>query len=135
MNKLILFVLFIISWYYFLFVNFVDKNEVVRSSPVLRARLGTVFWHSADNSGVAGGTKEGQYHLYCYYPQSNTQYRAKAGEYILKRVGNLKDCDGWLGKVILYEGTWVSEKEKIWWNGQQKIEEELATAKANANQI
>ncbi|MBI4036309.1 hypothetical protein HY386_00325 [Candidatus Daviesbacteria bacterium] len=135
MNKLILFGLFIISWYYLLFVNFVDKNEVVHNSPVLRARLGTILWHSADDNGVAGGTKKGQDHVYCFYPQNSTQYRGKAGEYILKRASSLKDCNGWLGKVVLYEGVWVSEREKIWWNGQQRIEEELATVKTNVNQI
>lgn len=106
----------IISLYYLALVQFFPAEDDISEFPSLRARLGTVMWHSSDYGGVD--------HLYCYYPKSETGYNNKAGEYLLKRVQQLTDCQGWLGLVNFKEGSWVSEREKVWWSQHQKAADE-----------
>lgn len=126
-DKLLLLIL-LFAWYYFFAQFFIIKGIKIENSPQLRARLGTILWHSSDRNGR---TDEAIYdpnsvaHTYCYYPKGSTQYFNKSGEYIIKREDS-GDCSGWLGQAIFYEGYWVSEKEKIWWSKEQRLEENLA---------
>lgn len=115
--KILTLILFLIGWYFVVFSVFIQKDNRVGDSPQLRARLGTILSHTSD-----GGGEE---HLYCYYPKNTAIYPNKAGEYIIKRVSNLEDCSDWLGAVTFNEGSWVSEREKIWWSTKQKIGEDL----------
>lgn len=117
MKRGLLLIIFFISWYLLFYQVFISKNSDSVNSPELRARLGTILWHS---SGI-----DGPPHIYCYYPKGSTQYQNKSGEYIIKREDS-GDCSGWYGKAVFNEGSWVSEKEKIWWNQQQKLEDNLA---------
>ena len=76
--------------------------------PFLRARLGTILHHSSDQGGVA--------HNYCYYPKNGIS------KLIIQRVDN-GDCSNWYGQIILYEGDWVSEREKYWWSRKQHLKD------------
>lgn len=117
--KIISFFLFLIVWYYLCFTNFIEKDFTNQDSPQLRARFGTILWHSSD--------KGGEEHLYCYYPKGVAAYPNKGGEYIIKRVEKMEDCKNWFGMATFNEGAWVSEREKIWWSKSQKIGEDLIT--------
>lgn len=120
-------ILLLISWYYLFYQLFLVKDLQNEDSPQLRARLGTILWHSSDRNGETNDTTyypKPVAHTYCYYPKGSTQYSNKSGEYIIKRVDD-DNCDGWYGQAVFYESYWVSEKEKIWWNKDQKINEEL----------
>ena len=108
--------IFLVFWYYLSYLIFFHKDLSVGDSPELRARLGTILSHSSDRNGLS--------HTYCYYPKGSTQYSNKGGEYIIKREDN-GDCSGWYGKVIFNEGGWVSEREKIWWSKEQKLQDNL----------
>ncbi len=101
-------VLFLSIYYAFTFQVFANRTYV-KDPPEFRARLGTILYHT-DTPGTA-------FHTYCYYPTSAVSYPHKAGEYIIKRVSSFKDCEGWLGTAIFKEGWWVSEREKLWWDG------------------
>lgn len=76
---------------------------------MLRTRLGTILHHSSDEGEVA--------HIYCYYPKAAT-----GSKIILKRQDS-GDCSNWFGQIILYEGWWVSEKEKFWWSREQHLKD------------
>lgn len=52
-------------------------------------------------------------HTYCYYPGGNVNFAGKGNEYIIKRVSDLKDCQGWFGTFQAQEAFGISEKEKI----------------------
>lgn len=84
----------------------------VQEYPALRHRLGTIMHHSSANQGVD--------HLYCYYPSSVHIFEHKSGEYLIKRARSLTECSSWHGAAIFTEGSWVSEREKIWWSETQK---------------
>ncbi|MBI2601151.1 hypothetical protein HYW42_04300 [Candidatus Daviesbacteria bacterium] len=130
MFKLILITyIFFNLWYFLVVTSFTEKTAKINDSPVLRARLGTVLWHSGDRAQNASG------HLYCLYPSGQNIFDNKRGEYIIKRAENIEECQGWYGKVILYEGPWVSEREKIWWNKNQMIEENFASLAKPIEQI
>ncbi len=120
---------FLNLWYFVVYTNLIEKKDHVDDSPVLRARLGTILWHSGDR------TTNGSYHLYCFYPSSKANYDNKSGEYIIKRANKLDECNNWYGKAMIYEGSWVSEKEKLWWSKEQKLEEELAAVEKSYNQL
>lgn len=107
--KMFTFVLIFLGGYYlFTFAAFASKSYT-KEPQEFRARLGTILYLT-DTPGTA-------YHTYCYYPTSEVEYPHKSGEYIIKRVSSYKDCKGWLGTAIYKEGSWVSEREKIWWDG------------------
>ncbi len=118
--------IFLLGWCYFSYQIFFHKTDPAEDSPVLRARLGTILWHSSG--------KDGPSHTYCYYPKGSTQYTNKGGEYIIKREDS-EDCSGWYGQVTFNEGYWVSEREKIWWSEEQKMQEELASIQHKVNNI
>lgn len=125
-NQKLFLLIFLLSWYYIFYLIFFNKNSIVEEYPQLRARFGTILSHSSDRNGRAG---EAMYdpnsvpHNYCYYPKGATQYSNMGGEYIIKREDS-GDCKGWYGQVIFYEGSWVSEREKIWWNKEQQLAEQ-----------
>jgi hypothetical protein len=130
-------VIFLFAWYFFAYNLFIYKDEEVGDSPQLRARLGTILWHSSDKDGKTGDAASDPTavaHTYCYYPKSSTIYTNKGGEYIIKRTDD-GDCSGWMGEAVFHEGSWVSEKEKIWWNKNQKLEEQLATNQQKSSNI
>lgn len=114
--RLFLFV-FLGIWYYLSYLIFFNQGVRLDDSPSLRTRLGTILWHSSDLGG--------EEHTYCYYPKGSTEYPKKGGEYIIKREDS-GNCEGFYGQAIFAEGSWVSEREKIWWSKDQRIEEELA---------
>lgn len=96
-----------------------------KAFPYLRERLGTILSHSdverkRNQKFIDLDNKE--FHVYCYYPSSSTEFSNKSGEYIIKRVENYSDCQGWHGVAQFREGPWVSEIEKIWWSKEQKAE-------------
>ncbi len=128
-NSKLLLLLFLVSWYYLSYQFFLYKNSAVGSSPELRSRFGTILSHSSDNSDP-----NAKAHTYCYYPKGSTQYSGKSGEYIIKREGS-GECSGWYGAAIFYEGSWVSEIEKIWWSKTQKLEDNLTKAELESNNI
>lgn len=118
---------FLLCWYYLSFQVFFHKDYLVEDTPELRARFGTIMWHSSDRNGRTGeavADPGAVTHIYCYYPKGSTQYPGKSGEYIIKREDS-GDCTGWYGQAIFYEGSWVSEREKIWWSKNQKLQEDL----------
>lgn len=130
-------VLFLAFWYYLSYQFFIYKSDVVGDSPQLRARFGTILSHSSDSNGKAGEAihdPNAKAHTYCYYPKGSTQYSGKSGEYIIKREDN-GQCSGWYGAIIFYEGSWVSEKEKIWWSKTQKLEDNLTKAEGKSSNI
>lgn len=104
-------------YYSLIFSNLIQKNPM-EEFPILRDRLGTIMWHS---SGTDKNT-----HLYCYYPSSSEDYKNKGGEYIIKRAKSIEDCNNWMGMAVFNEPKWVSEREKIWWNKEMLIQENLA---------
>lgn len=116
MHRLIyLLPLLLIFIYYSLFYFiFIQKDEPEVEDKTLRARFGTIMWHSSDIYVPERAYLRKQV-IYCYYPTSGASYQNKGGEFIIKKVHNLKDCDQWLGMVIFEEEEWVSEREKIWW--------------------
>ncbi len=91
----IFFLLFLSLWYYICYISFIEPHEETHN--YLKARLGTILWHSSDYGG--------EEHVYCYYP--------KKGTGMIKRVQKFDDCSDFLGITIFYEGHWVTEKEKI----------------------
>ncbi len=121
-----LLLLFLFIWYYLSNLIFIHKNTEIEDSPQLRARLGTILSHSSDRNGRSGEAifdPNATAHTYCYYPKGATQYSNKSGEYIIKRQDD-GDCKGWYGMAIFHEGSWVSEREKIWWSKEQQLEEQ-----------
>ncbi len=136
-REFFLLILGIFTWYSFSYQLFISKVEDVGESPQLRARLGTILWHSSDKNGKTGGAvsdPNAVAHTYCYYPKGDTTYPNKSGEFIIKREDKA-DCSGWYGQAIFHEGSWVSEREKIWWNKDQKLEEELASKNNKQDKI
>lgn len=121
-------VLFLITFYLGLF--YLGFYQVIgeTSYPILRDRLGTILSHSSD---VYSGSVNADHHdhLYCYYPSSQAVYRNKGGEFILLRVASIEDCRDFFGITIFNEGSWVSEREKIWWSKSNKLEDELVKRK------
>ncbi len=79
--------------------------------PSLKHRLGITLWHSGD--------KGGQPHLYCVYPKSSATILNRSGEYILKRADSFLDCRFWFTMLIFNEPEGVTEKDKIWWNEEE----------------
>lgn len=121
--KLILTILFILTAYYFVvYVNFVQKHPI-DEFPALRARFGTIVYHSSDKDGVFQGSyndPNSVEHTYCYYPKGSTQYPNKGGEYIIKLVEDPLECSrDWYGSFTAQEGSWISEKEKLWLTRQE----------------
>lgn len=128
--------LFLIVYYYLCYISFVKKYPF-SEFPALRVRWGTMMHHSSDSQGrYAGAVNDPKAieHIYCYWPKGDTQYPNKGGEYIIKRQDD-GNCNGWFGKAIIPEGWWVSEKEKLWWSLEQKLEDDLANAKMRIHQI
>lgn len=97
---------------FYLWIGFV--SFILKSGPesrVLRARLGTVLWHSSDENGVyraAYQNLEAVDHTYCYYPKG-----AAASHVMLMRKDD-GDCSNYMGEAIIRESAWVSEREKYW---------------------
>lgn len=128
--------LFLMMYYYLCYISFIKKYPF-SEFPALRARWGTMMHHSSDGLGKYAGAvndPNAVEHIYCYWPRGDIQYFNKGGEYIIKRQDD-GNCDGWFGKAIMYEGWWVSEREKLWWSLEQKLEEDLKTAKMEMHQI
>lgn len=115
---------FLMAWFYIFNQVFINKDALVGESPALRVRLGTILWHSSDTKNFQPINNLST-HIYCYYPKSQAVYDNKGGEYIIKKVEDLKECRDWYGSVILNEGVWVSEREKIWWSQSQKLGDDL----------
>ncbi len=91
----IFFILFLSLWYYICYISFIEPHGEADNS--LKERLGTILWHSSDYGG--------EEHVYCYYP--------KKGNVIIKRVQKIDECGDFLGIAIFYEGSLVTEKDKI----------------------
>lgn len=135
-DKLLLLIL-LFGWYYLFHQLFLIKDIQVGDSPQLRARLGTILWHSSDRNDKTDQAifdPNSVAHTYCYYPKGSTQYSNKSGEYIIKRVDN-GDCNGWYGQASFHEASWVSEKEKIWWSREQRIEDNLVKLQQKPNTL
>lgn len=117
---------FLVLYYTVCYYTFVYKGEL-REFPTLRARFGTIIYHSSNVNGVYQGAfndPNAVEHTYCYYPKGSTQYAGKGGEYIIKRVDSFWECnEGWYGSFTAKEGWWVSEKEKLWWSEEQYLTE------------
>ncbi len=111
----------VFSYLIIAYVSFISPNPI-REFPSLRARLGTILWHSSDRTTSPNLTTR-EIHIYCYYPSKDADYTNKGGEYLLKRVSVLEDCSQWHGAVFLEEDEWVSEREKIWWSDQNVAED------------
>lgn len=109
------FVLFFALFYSLVYINFLDSRNSWEY-PQLRARLGTILYHPEHQTPATNF----DYHSYCYYPSSQVSYPDKSGEYIIKRVQSIEDCQGWFGVMSIPEGKWVSEREKLWWLSSQK---------------
>lgn len=108
---------FVFLTYYGIVYNvFIDKNKPLEL-PALRARLGTILWHSTDSRNPNDILEN---HIYCFYPSGNASYPYKAGEYILKRVEDYIECKDWFGIAIIKENRPNSELQKIWW-GKEPI--------------
>lgn len=103
-----------VGFYGAMFLTFGNHKSHQSNENVLTHRFGTIMWHSSDKNGVFQGNVDGRFHIYCYYPTKDADHEPK-GEYIIKKVRNLKDCRNWLGTVIFREDAWVSEKEKLYW--------------------
>lgn len=115
--------LFIVGFYFVAYTVFLKKDRG-EEFPILRERLGTILFNSSkDHSGLTALDLKND-HIYCYYPGGAAVYPGKSGEYIIRKVTHLLDCQGWYGAAIFSEGNWVSEIEKIWWSKQQKIVED-----------
>lgn len=108
LNLLLITAIFLAGYYLVVYRVFASTSTS-KDLPQFRARLGTILYHT-DTPGTA-------YHTYCYYPTSHINFDHRGSEYILKRVNTYKDCQGWLGIAIYKEGWWVSEREKLWWDG------------------
>lgn len=114
----------IVSFYFIGYTTFLKKDRG-EEFPILRERLGTILFNSSkDHTGLTTSDHKKD-HIYCYYPGSGAVYPGKAGEYIIRKVDDISYCQGWYGAAIFKEGNWVSEIEKIWWNKQQKIVEDI----------
>lgn len=122
---------FLFGYYLFVALAFIVKNPI-EEFPSLRARFGTIIWHSEDKDGVLNAAVGAELHTYCYYPSSDANFQNKGGEYILRRVKNYKECNNWYGIVELRESYWVSEREKIWWSKEQHISDSLAKKENNS---
>lgn len=108
---------------YFLVVYFtLIASRPISEYPSLRARIGTILWHSSDRTTSPWLTTQ-EIHIYCYYPSGKAEFPNKGGEYLLKRVSVVSDCDNWYGAVFIEEDKWVSEREKIWWDEQNVAED------------
>ncbi|MDO8576731.1 MAG: hypothetical protein Q7R82_00125 [Candidatus Daviesbacteria bacterium] len=124
-------ILFLAGYYYFMYISFIKKYPT-QEFPSLRVGLGTMMSHSSDRLGRYAGAIDdpnGVDHTYCYYPKASAQSKV-----LIKRQDN-GDCSDWYGKVIFREGWWVSEREKNWWSLEQKLEEDLKTAKMEIHQL
>jgi len=107
MYKLIVAVSLLLSIYLYLTYSLFFYDPKQPEYPALRNRIGTILSHSSDSGGVA--------HTYCYYPKSSADFNSQ-NEYLLMRVSTLSECQNWFGASVFYEGPWVSEIEKLWWN-------------------
>ena len=121
-KTILLTIIFLTFWFSTCYFAFIKKSEP-SEFPLLRARLGTIIYHSSDANGVYEGAlndPNAVWHTYCYYPKGSTQYENKSGEYLIKRADSFWECnEGWYGSFMAKEGWWVSEKEKIWWSEEQ----------------
>ena len=119
LGLILIFLIIHLSVFYFAFL----KKSELTEFPALRARFGTIVYHSSNANRVYEGAfndPNAVNHTYCYYPKESTQYQGKSGEYIIKRVDSFWECnEGWYGSFTAREGWWVSEKEKIWWSQEQ----------------
>lgn len=117
-------------FYITIFNVFYSKKEA-EAFPHLRARFGTILSHSSDINSKTG-INSLEEHAYCYYPSSQASFNNKSGEYIIKKVTSFEECSSWLGAVIFTEGSWVSEREKLWWNMDMKYQENLASTQSKS---
>lgn len=121
----------LLTLYYVTIFNIFYSKEEAEAFPHLRARFGTILSHSSDINKKTDKNFQEE-HVYCYYPKSQTNFINKSGEYIIKRVTSFAECSSWLGTVIFNEGSWVSEREKLWWNMEMKYQENLASAQSKS---
>lgn len=129
-------VLYLVGHYYLIYISAIKKYPY-SEFPALRVRWGTMMHHSSDGQGRYAGAVDDPKavaHIYCYWPKGGIQYPNRGGEYIIKRQDD-GNCEGWYGKAIIYEGWWVSEREKLWWSLAQKLEDDLAIAKVELHEI
>lgn len=119
-----LIVALLLGGFYFLGYNAFLKKDRGEEFPILRQRLGTILYNSSTDHSEKTDLASKKDHVYCYYPSSDATYPGKAGEYIIRKVATVEECQGWYGAAIFNEGNWVSEIEKIWWSKQQKIAED-----------
>lgn len=114
-----------VSGYVLTGLNMFQSKPESQEFPALRERFGTILSHSdaqQKRNQIYVDLDNKEFHTYCYYPSSATEYSNKSGEYIIKRVENFDDCQGWHGIAQFREGPWVSEIEKIWWSKEQKAQ-------------
>lgn len=121
-------------WFYLFYQIFIFKDYSTGDSPSLRTRFGTILWHSEDPKNYQQVDNLSS-HIYCYYPKSQAVYENKGGEYIIKRVEDIKECQDWYGSVVLNEGAWVSEREKLWWSKSQKAGDDLVSLNKPLNTL
>lgn len=110
----------LLGGFYFLGYSAFLKKDRGEEFPILRHRMGTILYNSSKDHTGETNLNSKKDHVYCYYPGSGVVYPGKSGEYIIKKVANLNECQGWYGTVVFNEGHWVSEIEKIWWSKLQK---------------
>ena len=117
-HKTFLILFLIIFWFSWIkLISFLFMSTSIEY-PSLRARLGTVLSHSSDGNGQFLGAiydSNAHIHNYCLYPKPEANAKV-----ILERRDN-EDCSKWYGQLIFYEGWWVSEIEKFWWDRKQHI--------------
>lgn len=121
---------FLTGFYLFSYFAFLYKPASTEF-PYLRERLGTILSQSStplhqkfDHIPHSFYDSTQAFHVYCYYPSAEITFPNKSGEYIIRRVDDISDCQGWYGAAIFREGNWVSEIEKLWWNKDQYLVEQ-----------
>ena len=81
------------------------------SETILNTRLGTILFHSEDRQ--RSSHQQLVAHVYCYYPKKDALMADQKGEYMLKRVDRIEDCNDWYGIVMKYEAPEMSEKNML----------------------
>lgn len=88
---------------YYLFVYFAFSFSKNGIRPVLKDRLGNILWQNTKISKNIQGI-----HTYCYYPSKRVS-NGTQGEFLIKRVGNLKDCSDWYGVTEIAQESLLTE--------------------------
>lgn len=98
-------IILLISYYFLMYIFFLNNNQIP-NYPILKTRLGTVFWSLNYQPKEADFT----WHTYCYYPK-NSNYIW--GESYFKKVSDIYECSDWYGIWGIFENKDFSEKEMM----------------------